>query len=166
MKKRFLAKRGILPVFLTYGLYLLISLMISSILASVLHRLFQLNELCLFLCLVLISNLLFIPKTSFVKIDDDTIEYHHYLFARKMRLNFEDIISYTVLDAKEYQNLCNNLTRNNNLSANCLSTFIPLNRNVILFKDNEYQEVAICVYNFDEFYHFIQNKLELNEKNL
>lgn len=166
MKKIFLAKRGLVSIIATCFLRMPISLIFSLITAYFFHELFQLNRLNVFLCIFMIFNLLFILKTSFVKIENNTIKYNHYLFGKKMRFKFEDIISYTVLDAKEYQSMCNNQTRNNNLSGNCMSVFIPLNRNVILFKDNAYQEIAICVHNFDEFYNYIRSNLKLDEQNL
>lgn len=165
IKKVYLAKRGLLPIVMACGFRSPISLILGSIMAHVFHSLFQLNRLNLFLCFLLIFNLLFILKTSFVKIENNTIKYSHYLFGKKMSLKFEDIVSYTVLNSKEYQCLCNNQTRNNNLSANCMSVFLPLNRNVILFKDNEYREIAISVYNFDEFYNYIKSNLNLETKN-
>lgn len=165
MKKVYLAKRGFIPIISTCFICLPISFIFSLIMAYFFHELFQLNRLNVFLCIFLIFNLLFILKTNYVKIEENKIKYNHYLTGKTMSLKFKDIVSYTVLNSKEYQCLCNNQTRNNNLSANCMSVFLPLNRNVILFKDKEYREIAISVYNFDEFYNYIKSNLNLETKN-
>ena len=150
MKKVFLAKQGIIGKivfsFVQCVVISPISAAISLMIALSCNVCFEMRRTVGFLTVFIILNLLWIIRNSFVVFENGKIKYKN-MIGKTVTMDCAGITEMRLLDSSVFRNITLNLTREDPLSANCFSLFLPIN-NVIMFKDSEYRNVAIGVHNY------------------
>lgn len=167
MKLKFLSKQGIF--FRSISL-IIQSLIISPItftiscLFAYFSKLFNFNSENTFFISFIIISVVWNVKNSFVIYENGKIVFRD-LIGKKQTINCTNINSLRVLNSSEFRKMILNETAQDPLISNCSSLLLPLN-NIVTFKNNDFRQVAIGVWNYRLLFECIEKYSLQEDKSL